>query len=106
MQLSMTSRGSSAIVVLPLVALQVIASATSSLAEMDFPVYEKRCGQCHGSNVKELARNTLLKRGGVIVTRDRTVELRKFLNRHGRSTTIEADRIYSLLRRHVVSERK
>jgi len=84
--------------------VQVVASASIAQAETDFAIYKKRCGQCHGTDVKELAHSTLLRRGKRIVTRDRAIELRKFLNRHGRSSTVEADRIYSLLRRYIAYE--
>lgn len=82
----------------------VFAGATVARAKTDFEIYMKRCGGCHGPNVKRLAQSTLHRRGEKILTRDRTIELRKFLNRHGRSTTAEADRIYVLLWQHLASD--
>ncbi len=73
-----------------------VGQTTAELA-----LYEKRCGRCHGADVESLARTTLRKVGGEIVTRDRAIELTKFLSRHGRSTPDEVQRLYGLLRRNL-----
>ena len=82
----------------------MFAGATVARAKTDLEIYMKRCGGCHRPNVTRLAQSTWHRRGEKILTRDPTIELRKFLNRHGRSTTAEADRIYVLLRQYFTAD--
>jgi hypothetical protein len=82
----------------------VFADATAAQTVKDLAIYEKRCGHCHGTNAKTLAQSTLRMSGKNIVTSDRAIELRTFLNRHGRSTPDEAQPIYSLLRRYLAAK--
>ena len=77
------------------------AGPASGQTTAELALYEKRCGQCHGADAESLARTTLRKVGGKIVTRERAIELTKFLSRHGRSTPDEVQRLYGLLRRYL-----
>lgn len=96
-------RGPYRIVRLFVVSTSVFACVTVAEAETDFDIYEKRCGRCHGANPEKLAQTTLFRRGEKVVTRDQEIELRDFLDQHGRATTSEAHRIYSLLRRYLIA---
>ena len=82
----------------------IFAGTTAAQTAKDFTAYEKRCGGCHGTNAKRLAQSMLRKKGKQIITRERAIELRKFLNRHGRATPGEVNLIYSLLRRYLATE--
>jgi len=86
------------------VAAPMFSGTTTAQIKSDVAIYEKRCGGCHGVDAKRLAQITLRTDGDKIVTREKAVELKKFLNRHGRSTPSEIRRIYSLLRRHLATE--
>lgn len=92
------------IAILLIASAPVFSGTTTAQTARDFAIYEKRCGRCHGINAERLAQSTLRKEGKQVVTRDRAIELRKFLNRHGRSTPDEVHRIYSLLRRYLATE--
>ena len=69
----------------------------TALADDSQAIYENRCGGCHGGSAQILARDKLAILENKIVTRERQQELRDFLKRHGRSTSVQADGIYTLL---------
>lgn len=60
--------------------------------------YERWCAQCHGRDAGKLAQDGLRLSDGEVITRRQRAELRAFLDRHGRATPEERDRIYDLLR--------
>ncbi|HUS95128.1 MAG TPA: hypothetical protein VMX97_00145 [Hyphomicrobiaceae bacterium] len=78
-----------------------LASSSVAVSEDVQAVYQQRCGACHEGSAKELALGTLVVHQGAIITRKRKLELRAFLNQHGRSRPDEIDQLYTLLQNHL-----
>jgi hypothetical protein len=80
------------------------AHAQRSTDKRAVPYFHHSWSVAFGNDAKTLAQSTLRMSGKNIVTSDRAIELRTFLNRHGRSTPDEAQPIYSLLRRYLAAK--
>ena len=98
------TRDQSVFVLLLVAAITAPPGGAGAQAGSDTAGYDARCGECHGRDVRALARDTLRLTGDQVVTRRRGAELRDFLARHGRATPAEADQIYRLLRGFVAGQ--
>ena len=78
---------------------------STGFADDSQAIYKKRCGECHSGSAEVLVRDKLAFLENKIVTRKQQYELRDFLKRHGRATSMEADHIYALLQGYAMATR-
>jgi len=68
------------------------AVAPSAMAGPDpAAIYEDRCANCHGTDARKLARETMKLDGGRVVLNEDGSALRALLDHHGRQRADEAD---------------